>query len=313
MRTFPTRPIWAGPLALCVLTGAACDITPRGRDAADPSGQRIAEVAVRLDAPNGGTPSVSVVAFRATVTGVSPEEVLPAVDPLVAQPPEGACALRDVAGGARALGAQGGRVELEALHNLTLELGTTSVDGETLELVGGSVLRPSPRVYPNLASVVGGVIAEAGPIDLLDSPNLLSLGDGGARVAVPALPRIENADGSLLPAKPSFSASRDLVLSVTGPARTFVELRPFVATWALACPVTPHPGGAANEYRLVVPAAELARLASLRVPVKIEAVARESLVAQLGSASSTAPPTASASTVRLTLEVRSSAVVDLQP
>jgi hypothetical protein len=283
----------------------------RGRDAAEPVGPRIAEVAVRLDAPNGGTPSASVLAFRARVTGVGPEEVLPAVDPLVAQPPEGSCALRDVTGAARAIGAQGGRVELEHIADLALGFGRVDI-AETLELTGSSVLRPSPRVY--LDSGVGGVIAEAGPIDLVDSPELLLLGEGGPRVPLPALPRIENIDGSPLPAKPVFSADRDLVLSVSGPPRTFVELRPFVATWALACPVTAHPSGG---NRVVVPAAELARLATLRVPVKIEAVARESHLAQLperdGNPARAVQGAGTGSTVRLTLEVRSSAVVDLQP
>ena len=142
---------------------------------------------MRLDAPNGGTPSASVLAFRATVTGISPDEVLPTVDPLVAQPPEGACALRDVAGAARAIGAQGGRVELEEVAGLALiGFGQVGV-AETLELTGPSVLRPTPRVY--LDSGVGGVIAEAGPIDLVDSPDLLLLGEGGPRVPLPALPR----------------------------------------------------------------------------------------------------------------------------
>ncbi len=306
---------WATPLALSVVfAGAGCDITPRPRDASDPPGQRIDEVAVRLEAPNGGTPSASVVAFHATVNGVSPDDVLPAVDPLVAPPPEGACAVRDVTGTARSLGlqaAQGGRVELEALYNLSLGF-WQSGNTEDLDVNGPSVLKPSPHVFPNVASVVGGVIAEAGPIDLVDSPDLLWLGDSGARVPVPPLPRIENSDGSPLPAKPSFSASRDLVLSVIGPPRTFVEIRPFVATWALACPVTAHPGGA-DRYRVVVPAADLARLAALRVPVTIQAVARESQFLS-GVTSQAQPPSASGNpTVRLTLEVRSSAVVDLQP
>ena len=52
--------------------------------------------------------------------------------------------------------------------------------------------------------------------------------------SVGSVPR--RADAGSLPSK--FSATSDLHLSVTGPARTFVELRPFGATWALACPTS---------------------------------------------------------------------------
>jgi hypothetical protein len=307
--------VWANDPVLCVLSlvlaGAACDTTPRGRDAAAQSGQRIAEVSVRLDAPNGGTPSASVLAFRASVTGVSPDEVLPAVDPLVvAQPTEGACVLRDVAGPARALGAQGGRVELEALEGLTVELGQSgrALD-ERLELTGGSVLRPTPRVYPNLPSVVGGVWAEAGPVDLAAAPTVVSLSDSaGGRFGVPAMPRLgifaSGTHGETAPMPARLTATSDLHLSVAGPARTFVELRPFGATWALACPTTTAPGGLSGATdRAVVPASWLGRLAELKVPVRVEAVARESHPAV----------TSGGTSVRLTLEVRSWAEIELVP
>ncbi len=308
--------VWANTLVLCaVVTGAACDTTPRGRDAAAQTGQRIAEVFVRLDGPNGGSPSVSVRAFRATVNGASPDEVLAAIDALVTQPPEGACALRDVAGAARALGAQGGQVELDALSGLSIELGQPV--GNTLDVSEGLVLRPTPRVYANLASSVGGVVseAEAGPLDLETLPTVLSLGDAIGRFPIPAMPRlgIATVEAGLLPSK--VSIANDLSLSVTGPAQhtglaLFVELRPFGATWALACPLVPQPGSGVPQAingageRVVVPVSWLARLADLKVPVSIEAVARESQAVQIGTGGAS---------VRLTLEVRSSSVVELVP
>src|SRR5262245_30668830 len=81
---------------------AGCEERPEARDAA-PQTHRFSEVAVRLDSANGGTPSVSVLAYRASTSGVGAEEVLSVVDPVVADPPETGCALRDVAGTARTL------------------------------------------------------------------------------------------------------------------------------------------------------------------------------------------------------------------
>jgi hypothetical protein len=276
---------WANTVALCALLSgaAACDTTPRGRDASAQSGQRI-EVSVRLEAQNRGTPSVTVQAYRASVSGVSPDDVLPAVDPLVVQPPESACVLRDVAGAARTLGA-------------------------------------TARVYPNLASVVGGVWAEAGPLDLATAPSMMVVGDSGIRFAVPPMPRLAlvgaGAEGAPLPAK--LSANSDLILSMTGPVRAaglsmFVELRPFGATWALVCPTSNQGNG---SERVLVPVQWLTRMAGLRVPVRIEAVARESHFTQLGQTATVSGTSglggAAANSVRLTLEVRSYSELELVP
>jgi hypothetical protein len=279
-------------VAVCGLfVGLGCDTNQRGRDASahQGQGQKVAEISVRLEAPSGGSPSVSVLAFQAAVTGVSPGDVLSVVDPLVAPLPVAGCEERDVAGAARALGAQGGRVELDALSTFTLDLGA-----------GAPYLRPSPRVYPDLASVVGGVVGEAGPLDISLAPSSLGLADtGGASDVVPvqALPRLLGEDGELLPASVVLPSDRDLVLEVVGPRSTFVELRPFGATFALACPV-------GEGRRLLISAAELERLnrSSGKVPLSVEAVSRETHWIRL-----TGGP------VRLSIEVRSSSVIDLRP
>jgi hypothetical protein len=288
----------AFPVALiALLASAACDSTPRGRDAAvpgQPPAQRQTEIAVRVDAPNGGSPSVSVLAYRALSTGVGSDEILGIVDPLVALPPEPGqgCVRRDIAGVARALGDRGGKVELEALSDVRLDLGP-----------GLPPLLPLPRVYPDLASAVGGVIGEAGPIDLAVAPQTLGLRDqlhaGGLTIELPPLPRLFDVDGTALAPNPTFTLvpGADLELGLTGPASTFVELRPFGATWALACARSTLGGD-----RVVIPGAELARLAELRVPISLEAVAREPHNVILGNA-----PT------RLTIEVRTSSVVKLRP
>jgi predicted small secreted protein len=279
-------------LALAALAAAACDTTPpRGRDASAGS-QRLSEVAVRLEVVGDGAPTASVLAYRASASGIGTDDVLSVVDPLTAPAPEGACTVRDVASAARSLGALGGRVDLEALFGLRLDLGA-----------GSPALSPSARVYPELASVVGGVVAEAGPVELNAAPIGLAVIDGygnRAGFALPGQPRLIGPDGEALPGNATLTVTGDLVLGITspGPASmgpTFLELRPFGATWALACPLT-------GRDRVVVPATEVARLASLRVPISVEAVARESHPLSLGGA-----------TTRVTLELRSSSVVELRP
>jgi hypothetical protein len=278
-----------------LLAGVGCDSNPAKRDASTTSGQRVAEVSVRLDAPSGGTPSASVLAYRAGVTGVAVDDLLSVIDPLVAAAPESGCVRRDVAVAARTIGAHGGKVELEALGALTLDLGA-----------GVPYLRPLSRVYPELASAVGGVVGEAGPIDLVVAPQTLGITDEatGHRLAVgmPTLPRLLDDDGVALPSTVAFDPASDLVLGVAGPARTFVELRPFGATWALSCAVSVTGVGTGQDTHVSIPAAELAPLAGLRVPVSLEAVARETHSVLLGNAP-----------IRLTLEVRTSSVLELRP
>lgn len=280
--------------ALCVLLASGlavgCDATQRGRDAAAPLSQRAAEVSIRIDAPSGGAPQVSVLAFRAAVSGGPlAVDVLGLVDPLVAAAPESRCELREVTAPARALRAQGGAVELEALPNVQLEV-----------VPGGLVLRPAPRVFPQLAAVVGGVIGEAGPHDVSSLPSHLALyldAEPREPVALPGLPRLFDSMGAPLTGDSRLAPDGDLVLTLVGPPRSFLEVRPFGGTVSLACPA--GPGG-----QVVVPREHLDRLAATsgRVPVSFEAVWRESLL--VGAAGQ---PT------RLSVEARSSAVLDLRP
>jgi len=87
------------------------------------------------------------------------------------------------------------------------------------------------------------------------------------------------------------------VLRVSGPPKTFLEIRPFGAPSAIACAVTS--GG-----WVVVPHDLLAKLVATagRAPVSFEAVWRESQLVQAGS-----EPT------RVSFEARSSAVLELRP
>jgi len=276
-----------GPLLL------ACESGAHVRDGSVPVTQRVAEVSVRLDVPTTGAPALSVLAFRANVTDHPATDVLGVVDPLVAPAPDGPCELRDVAGQARALRAQGGAVNLEELGGVSVALGPS-----------GPGLRPAPRVYPPFAEVVGGVIAEAGPVDIAEVPQALAIdlpgpADRPAKVirTVPGAPRVLDRNQVPLATGARLASSGDLVLQVTGPERTFLEIRPYGAPVAVACPV-----GAGGL--VVVPHDLLARMAAAAggVPVSLEAVWRESRMVMAA-----VPPT------RVSVEVRSSTVVDLRP
>jgi hypothetical protein len=226
------------------------------------------------------------------VTGLASADVLGVVDPLVAAPPESVCELRDVAAAARAVKARGGIVELEELGPLSLELG-----------VNVPLVNLAPRVYPDYAGVVAGAVSEVGPIDVAGLPEAIAVIARDARGenhrvlrSLPEAPGLLDANGNTLPARLSWQGG-DLVLGVTGPARTFVELRPFGATLALACPVGP-------QGRVVVPAEMFARLSQVaaQVPISFDAVWREARLTDLGGRHT-----------RFSLEVRSSTVVELRP
>jgi hypothetical protein len=271
--------------------GLACDAATHGKDASPSSSQRLAQVSVRLDLPSESAPAVSLLAFRAEAIDLAAADVLGAVDPLVAPSPESSCELRDVAGSARALRAQGGAVNLEELGGVSLAVGPD----ETLQ--------PEPRVYPPLADVVSGVIAEAGPYDLEQVPAAFTLSLPGrteaasSRLAVPAAPSVSDGNGAPLDAHTSLSMKGDLVLRVSGPPRTFLEIRPFGAPSAIACAVT-------SAGWVVVPHDLLAKLVATagRAPASFEAVWRETRLVPAGG-----------ETTRVTFEARSSAVLELRP
>ena len=117
------------------------------------------------------------------------------------------------------------------------------------------------------------------------------------RLAVPAAPTITDATSAPLDARTNMNMKGDLLLRVSGPPRTFLEIRPFGAPSAIACAVTA--GG-----WVVVPHDLLAKLVATagRAPVSFEAVWRESRLLQAGSEAT-----------RVSFEARSSAVLELRP
>lgn len=287
----PTSPIKRSALLLAgTLLGLGCIDGTTAPDASSaPASQKAAEISVRIDVPAGGVPAVSVLAFRATVSGTIPGgDVLGVIDPLVAPAPQ-RCDLREVTSASRSLRAAGGTVELEELTSVSLALGTD-----------GATLRPAPRAYPQVGAAVSGVVGEAGPLDLAALPQSIDIGLPGegeprVRVGLPGVPRLIDQNGSPVVGGTRLDPTRDLQLVVEGPGPSFVEIRPFGASRFIACPA--GPGG-----RVVVQRDLLERLISSsgRVAISFEAVWRDSRV--LGGAQST----------RLTIEARSSAVLDLR-
>jgi len=282
-------------VALLLSTGLACEGGSHGRDASPTTSQRLSQVSVRLDLPSGGAPSVSVLAFRAEAIDMATSDVLGAVDPLVSPAPESACELRDVAGTARRVRAQGGILNLQEFGGVALQVAQAD-EAESL--------RPAPRVYPPLADVVSGVIAEAGPRDLGQLPEALTLmvptkGDEHAtlKLVLPRALSVSDSSETPLDARTTMSMKGDLVLRVSGPAKTFLEIRPFGAPSAIACAVSP--GG-----WVVVPHDLLAKLVATagHAPVSFEAVWREGRLLPAGN-----------ETTRVSFEARSSAVLELRP
>ncbi len=286
------------PRCVLALLGAAalgaCDgnTRPLHTDATDgeesyaQSGHLVSELVVRLDAPSGGPPSASLVAFKARVVGLASDQVAGAVDPLLLAGPDGKCALRQVDETIRVLREAHGGVELEALSRFSVEFSPASA------------LRPVPRVYPDLAAVVTGVVAEAGPEDLAELPLSLTLkSEGGPDLVVPlpASPSMLDENGALVRSGSKLGGRNGLHLTVVGPKATFVELRPFGATTWAACPV-----GA--DGRVTIPAELMGRLAGVagEVPVSLDVVWRNRQMVSLGGESA-----------RLTLETRASALVEL--
>jgi hypothetical protein len=272
-----------------LLAGAAlalgCEPVSGSRDASAPP-QRVAEVSVRIDAPSGGAPAVSLLAFRATVSGpLAGSDVLSVLDPL-ASAPVSRCELVDVTAAARELRAQGGTIDLQELPNVSLLLGSDTT------------LKPVPKNYPQLSSGMGGVFGEAGPLELAALPDTISVGLPGEEsrlpLAVPGVPRLIDQNGEALVAGTHLDPTRDVQLTVSGAAHA-VEIRPYGASHFISCPVGPA-GRVVLQHELL----EKLTASGSHGAVSFEAVWRDSRMV------------AGAQPTRLSIEARSSAVLDLR-
>src|SRR5580692_2754591 len=143
---------------------AACGDAPRAASASAVPSARSAEVSIRFDVSAGRPATVQVLAFRATTTsslsgaGMPSDwgtDVLGLVDPLAATSPEQGCALRDIDLATTTLMIRGASIELQELTGIGVGLGGAGEDVASAE----TLLRPFPHLYPDGATVVGGVVA----------------------------------------------------------------------------------------------------------------------------------------------------------
>jgi hypothetical protein len=296
-------PLGSTLLGACLALAAACDGGARAPDARGArASAESAEVSVRFDVSPDKSTSVHVLAFRASVSSApaqSPLDVLGTVDPLAADAPEQGCVVRDVDVLTSALGARGASIELEEMSGIGVGL-----DG------AATLLRPFPRLYPDVAAVLGGVVAEVGPQSLAALPDRVSLYTSDvelpvAELALPAAPRITTVDGAAPAPGLRVDTGEALAVGVAGSGGV-VELRPFGATVAVACAV---PAGSAPETTVSIPRPLLARVLGASAPgpagtvaASLEVARRSRLRQALGAAAT-----------RISVEVRAATTVELRP
>jgi hypothetical protein len=290
-----------GLLLLLVAGGAACDSDPRPPDAARPPSALTGEVSVRFDASPQKPATISVLAFRAAIAGIDRADVLGIVDPLAAAAPDHDCVLRDVDLSASALLARGGSIELQEMSGIGIGLGSTN-----------SLVRPFPRLYPDMATVVGGVVAETGPLTVEGLPERVQLLTADSElaieeIAVPSVAHVATVNGAATTPGMKIDTSEGLAVGVVGGAGTVLEIRPFGATVALACSL--GPAATTQESLIVVPRAQVIRLfgeptpaGAAALPASLDVVRRNRVRNALRGI-----PT------RLSVEVRSSMTVELHP
>ena len=284
-------------VGLVCLAPLGCDGGARLPDAQAQVWTISSELSVRFEVDVDKPATVSVLGFRAATTGSDEADVLGLVDPLAAAAPEQGCALRDADRATQALISRGGSVDLEELGGFGIGWGAGASDA--------TVIRPFPRVYPDVAGAVTGVVAEAGPQPVRALPERLTLlGANGAPIAelaVPALPRLVAINGAAPAAATRVDVTGGLTLTLANAAGALVELRPFGSTVVVSCAVTPT---ASTETVVSVPRALLAHLGRGAAPaVSIEVARRlrprEASLAARGT--------------RVSVEVRSAVAVELLP
>lgn len=263
---------------------------------------------MRIDASPQRAITASVLAFRAAISGIDRSDVLGIVDPLAASGPDHDCAFRDVDLSASALLARGGSIELQEMSGIGIGVGTSGA-AESVRL-----LRPFPRLYPDVATAVGGVVAESAPVGIEGVPERLSLVTADSElaieeIAIPSAARVTSVNGNAPQAGLRIDTGEALVVGVAGGAGTVLEIRPFGATVALACALGPAVG--VQENVVIIPRAQLGRLlgdqrpargTGAALPASLDVVKRNRVTNALLGVST-----------RLSVEVRSSMTVELVP
>lgn len=296
------------------LTGvlSACGGPPRSVDAQAAPTAESAEVSIRFDVSAGKPPTVEVMAFRATTTSTLSgptgpiawkADVLGIVDPLAATAPEQGCALRDIDLAANTLMLRGGSIELREMTGIGV--GIAGLPGAE------TVVRAFPRLYPDVATVVGGVVAEALPQSLAALPERVALFTAeselpAADLPVPTAPRVVGLNGSAPEPGARVDAQNGVAVTISGGAGGRLELRPYGATIAAACAIPPN---AAPETVVTIPRTFLAQIARVMgvapgapFAASLEVARRTHLLQSL-----------SGTDARISVEVRSGSTVELRP
>jgi hypothetical protein len=320
------------PLLLAVV---ACDGSAPAIDAAMPVESRGSQIELRIDVVPEKPASMTALAYRAVYSGISHRDVLGLVDPLAGaglNRPAGECQLRDLDRASADLAAHGDAIELRELKGVAVA--SVGVDEGTPELV-----RLSPRMFPDIAASVGGVVAEGGPVGLAHFPQRLRItqsdvaasgagagapdlravglsvptGDGAVGVPTPAW--IKHINGAAPLSGTAIDVASGLRLILTAPGRddTAIELRPFGATVALSCSV-PLPALASAD----------SNGSAIELEFGISRQVMSGLIAAAGGAPG-APIAAALDVVRrsegamtpsgteIALEIRTSTLVELRP
>jgi hypothetical protein len=312
------RRLASGAAALAL---GGCGEAPRTVDAQVAPSSQSAEVSIRFDVSPGRASTVQVLAFRATTSATAPTadwhpDVLGIVDPLAATAPEQGCALGDIDLATTAVMLRGGSIELQELTGIGVGFGGTDEagKGETLP-AAATLLRAFPRLYPDVATVVGGVVSETGaqPVAALPERVTLFTADSElpiANLAVPTAPRLLALNGvGAEPGTgtaPQIDAREGVAVTISGGAGGRIELRPFGATIAAACAI---PATAPPEAVVTIPRAFIAQLARA-----MGGPSGAPFAASIELAHRTAlRPGFVAGGARVSVEVRSAATVELRP
>jgi hypothetical protein len=205
---------------------------------------------------------------------------------------------------------RGGSIELQELTGIGVGIGSSGEGVPAAE----TLLRPFPRLYPDVATIVGGVVADTGPQPMGALPDRVTLYTAEAELpvaslAVPAAPRMLALNGisfdQATGAAPQIDARDGIAVTIAGGAGGRIELRPFGATIAAACAI---PATAPAEAVVTIPRAFIAGLARAMggpsgapFAASVELARRASLRPSLASGA------------RVSVEVRSATTVELRP
>ena len=311
------RPL-ARACAAALALFAACGDAPHAVDAQTAPSARSAEVSIRFDVSPGRPATVQVLAFRATTTASQTTgladwrpDVLGLVDPLAAASPEQGCALRDIDLATTTLMIRGASIELQELTGIGVGLGGSGEDVASAE----TLLRPFPHLYPDVETVVGGVVAETGaqPLGTLPEHVTLFTADSElpiANVAVPAAAHLLALNGAALEPSsttpPLVDGHEGIAVTIANGAGGRVELRPFGATIAAACAI---PANAPAEAVVMIPRGFVTQLARASGGASGAPFAASLEVARRA----TLRPTQLAAGARISVEVRAATTVELRP